>query len=461
MSPRRAGFAALAGGGLLLASASPAFAHGIGGRSDLPLPVWMFAYGAAGALIVSFAALAVFWPVARLEGGVDGVVLVPSSRGNVVDGLARAGRVVGVVLYLVVVAAALFGPGEAQDNLAPAAVYIIFWVGLTFLCAVVGNVWSVISPFPALAAVVAKVRRRRESAEAAEREPYRLGHWPAAVLLFGFVWLELAYPDRADPRQLGVIILLYTAVVLAGAAKWGAPFLRDGEGFAGFFGIISAAGVVHRDDEGQLRLRPPLSGLPMLRVLPGTVAVILVALGSTSFDGLSRTRLWLDLVGNLGKWPLTAALTVGLLVMIVVVGLAYVGAMAVVARRMDRPLEEMTGAFAHTLVPIVVAYAVAHYFSFLVFEGQAALALASDPLGRGWNLLGTTDWVIDYQAVSPRVVSWVQVLAIIGGHIAGVVLAHDRSLALFPEDDATRSQYPLLVTMVLFTVGGLTLLLST
>ncbi len=458
MTRRRAGLAVLAAGGLLLATASPAFAHGLGGRSDLPLPVWMFAYGAAGALIVSFAALAVFWPVARLEGGVDGLVLVPSSRSNVVDGLARAGRVVGVALYVVVLAAALFGPGEAQDNLAPAVVYIILWVGLTFLCAVVGNVWGVISPFPALAAVTTRIRRQPEGVEP---EPYRLGHWPAAMLLLAFVWLELVYPDRADPRQLGVIILLYTAVVLAGAAKWGAPFLRDGEGFAGFFGIISAAGIVHRDDEGQLRLRPPLSGLPMLRVLPGTVAVILIALGSTSFDGLSRTRVWLDLVGNLGKWPLTVALTFGLLLMIGVVGLAYVGAMAVVARRVDRPLEEMTTAFAHTLVPIVVAYAVAHYFSFLVFEGQAALALASDPLGRGWNLLGTADWVIDYQAVSPRVVSWVQVLAIIGGHIAGVVLAHDRALALFPDEDATRSQYPLLVTMVLFTVGGLTLLLST
>jgi hypothetical protein len=452
------GFAVLATGGLVLAMASPAAAHGLGGRSDLPLPVWMFAYGAAGALIVSFAALAVFWPAARLEGGVDGVVLVRSDLGGVVDGLAIVGRAVGVALYVIVVAAALFGPGEAADNLAPAVVYIAFWVGLTFLCALVGNVWGVISPFPALAAGLEKVRRRPEGAE---YEAYRFGHWPAAVLLFGFVWLELAYPDRADPRQLGVIILVYTAVVLVGAARWGRPFLRDGEGFAGFFGIISAAGVLHRDEEGQLRVRPPLSGLPMLRVVPGTVAVIIVALGSTSFDGLSRTRLWLDQVGGLGKWPLTAALTVGLLVMIALVGVAYLGAMGVVARRMACPLEDMTRAFAHTLVPIVVAYAVAHYFSFLVFEGQGVLALASDPLGRGWNLFGTAGWIIDYQAVSPRIVSWVQVLAIIGGHVAGVVLAHDRALALFPESDATRSQYPLLVTMVLFTVGGLTLLLST
>jgi hypothetical protein len=457
--PSRAGLAAAGAAALLLAGASPAAAHGIGGRSDLPLPVWMFAYGAAGALVVSFAALSVFWPAPRLQEGMGGRVLVPADRAGVLDGLALVGRAVGVLLYAVVLGAALFGPGEAADNLAPAFVYITFWVGLTFLCAVVGDVWSVISPFPALAAAFGKLRRRPERAEPRQ---YVLGRWPAALALLGFVWLELAYPDRAEPRQLGVIVLLYTAVVLAGAMRWGLPFLGHGEGFAGFFGILSAAGVLHRDGRGQLRLRPPLVGLPGLRVLPGTVAVIVVALGSTSFDGLSRTRGWLDLVGNLGKWPLTAALTFGLLAMIALVGALYVGAMGVVAHWQHRPLEEMTGAFAHTLVPIVVAYAVAHYFSFFFFEGQSVVALASDPFGRGWDLFGTADRVIDYRAVSPRVVSWVQVLAIVAGHVAGVVLAHDRALGIFPDRrEATRSQYPLLVTMVLFTVGGLTLLLST
>ena len=181
MSLRRAVPAAvLAAGGLLLATASPAAAHGIGGRSDLPLPVWMFAYGAAGALIVSFAALAVFWPVARLGGGVGGAVLVPSSRRGVIDGLATAGRAVGVVLFVVVLAAALFGPGEAQDNLAPAVVYIVFWVGLTFLCAVVGNVWSVISPFPALAAALARVRPRgRRKTSSASRTAWGTGPPPS------------------------------------------------------------------------------------------------------------------------------------------------------------------------------------------------------------------------------------------------------------------------------------------
>ncbi len=441
--------------GMWLATAAPAFAHGLGGRSDLPLPVWMFSYGAAGAIVVSFAALAAFWPVARLQDGVAGIVLVPAERRGLTSGLAGAARVVGVVVFLVVLGAALFGPAEAADNLAPAAVYIAFWVGLMFVSAAVGDLWRVTSPFPAFAAAVDRLRGHPP------KEPYLLGHWPAVGLLFAFVWLELAYPDRADPRHLAVALLLYTGVVLTGAARWGDPFHRQGEAFAAFFGLLAAMAPVYADDEGRLRLRPPLTGLATMEVLPGTVAMIIVALGSTTFDGVSRTRVWVDLVSDLGKWPLMVALTLGLLVTIFLVGAAYVGAMKVAATRTGRELHQLTHLFAHTLVPIVFAYAVAHYFSYLLFEGQAVISLASDPFGQGWDLFGTATRAIDYRVVSPRVVSWVQVGAIVSGHVAGVVLAHDRALATFPAKDATRSQYPLLAAMVLFTVGGLTLLLST
>jgi len=443
--------------GVWLVAAAPASAHGLGGRSDLPLPVWMFAYGAAGAIIVSFAALAAFWPVARLQGGVAGAVLVPDSRRGLASGLATAGRALGLVLFLVVLGAALFGPAEAQDNLAPATVYVAFWVGLMFVSAAVGDVWRVISLFPTLAAGLDRLRGRPAEV------PYLLGHWPAVGLLFGFVWLELAYPDRADPRQLAIVMIAYTAVVLAGAARWGQPFLRQGEAFAAFFGLLGAMAPVYvdDDDDGRLRLRPPLSGLATMEVLPGTVAMILVALGSTTFDGVSRSRPWVDAVGGLGKWPLMIVLTLGLVVTIVLVGAIYVVAMKVAAGRTDRELHQLTRLFAHTLVPIVFAYGVAHYFSYLLFEGQAVLSLASDPFGQGWDLFGTAERAIDYRLVSPRVVSWVQVGAIVSGHVAGVVLAHDRALATFPAKDATRSQYPLLAAMVLFTVGGLTLLLST
>ncbi len=439
--------------GLVAAGAGPAAAHGVGGRADLPLPMWMFAYGAAGALIVSFAALAVFWPAARLEGGFPSVV-IPPARTSVSTGLVGATRALGVIAFLVVFGAAVAGPASPQENLAPVFVYVVFWVGLTFVSGLIGDVYRALNPFAALASPLPAVR-------GTPPEEYRLGHWPAAGLLLAFVWLELVYPDRSDPAMLGVAILVYTAIVVAGAARWGWPWLRDGEAFSAFFGILARMAPVYRDAEGRLRLRPPLSGLTSLEPRPGTEAVVLVALGSTTFDGVSRSEMWLELTSGLDRWPLAAVTTVGLLAVIGVVALAYYASMRTAARSSpDHDTAALAAAFIHTLVPIVFAYAVAHYFSFLLFEGQGALAAVSDPFGQGWDLFGTADRPVDFGVVSTSTIAWVQVVAIVGGHIAGVVLAHDRALALFPSRVATRSQYPLLAAMVLFTVGGLTLLIS-
>ncbi len=143
-----------------------------------------------------------------------------------------------------------------------------------------------------------------------------------------------------------------------------------------------------------------------------------------------------------------------------VVTLAFVGAMRVTGRLHRRRFQELSSAFVHSLVPIAFAYALAHYFSLLVFEGQSAIALASDPLGQGWDLFGTASNAVNFTLVSTSLIAYVQASGIIAGHVAGVVVAHDRALAVFPSKEATRSQYPLLAAMVLFTVGGLALLLG-
>ena len=457
-------------------------AHGLGGRADLPLPTWMFGYGAATTLVASFVALALFWPTPRLEGGTGGRVVGDTRRGGL-RLLAGLGRAAGLAVFLVVLVAAAFGDNSSRTNLAPVVVYVAFWVGVLFASGLVGDVWRVLSPFDTLALLAQRFRgtpvrdetgalgssediddRGVESPGEADDEdelPDR-GYWPAALGLLAFVWVELVYPDRAVPRALFVLMAAYTVAVLAGAARWGRGWLRQGEAFAALFAIVAHVAPLHRDDDGRLRLRPPFAGLASLEWRPGLEAVVLVALGSTSYDGLTRTQFWVDLTGDLDGNAATLAGTAGLLWAIGTVAVAYVGAMRIasglVGGRMDA--EELRAAFVHSLVPIVLAYAVAHYFSLLLFEGQATIALASDPLGRGWDLFGTADHVVDFTLVSPTAVAYVQCAAIVVGHVAGVVLAHDRALALFDKRTATRSQYPLLGAMVLFTVGGLFLLLG-
>jgi hypothetical protein len=116
--------------------------------------------------------------------------------------------------------------------------------------------------------------------------------------------------------------------------------------------------------------------------------------------------------------------------------------------------------FVASLVPIALAYAVAHYFSLFMIEGQSAIALVSDPFGRGWDLFGTATHVVDLAIVSTATIAWVQVAAIVIGHVAGVVVAHDLAVEDMPQRTAVRSQYPMLLVMIAYTVGGLALLLG-
>jgi hypothetical protein len=459
---RRAGALAAGLAGLtLLSTAAPAAAHGLGGRSDLPLPLWLVTYGAAAALLASFAALAVLWPQARLEHGVREAVLPPWAQSSARPAEVVV-RVLGLVLFVLVLSAAAFGDPDPALNLAPRAVYVVFWVGLTVVSGLVGNLWAVLSPYDTLAAVAGRVRSRRRPAppEPIRRPPYRWGRWPAVAGLAAFAWLELCHPDPASPRVIAVALAVYSVAVLAGAARWGRGWLRQGEAFAAFFGLLSAMAPLHRGDDGRLRLRPPLAGLARVRPDPGTTALVLVALGSTTFDGVTRTGLWEDVLGLRQAWEASLVATVGLVFVTGLVTLLYVAAMRSAARVVDRPEATLVHGFAPSLVPIALAYAVAHYFSLLVFEGQGAWAQLSDPYGEGWDLFGSADRPIDFLVVSTTTIAVVQAGSIVVGHLAGVVLAHDRAVARFKPKLATRSQYPLLAVMVAYTAGGLFLLLQ-
>jgi len=436
----------------VLATATPAAAHGIGGRTDLPLPIWLVVYGAAAALLASFAALAVLWPKARLEGGVKEAVLPPlvQSTGRVVEVLVR---LAGLALFVLVLSAAAIGDTESALNIAPRAVYVVFWVGLTLVSGLLGNLWAILSPYDTWAAMIDRARRRPPP-------PYRWGAWPAVAGLAAFAWLELCHPDPASPRVIAAALGLYSVAVMAGAARWGRSWLRQGEAFAAFFGLLSAMAPLHRDGERRLRVRPPLAGLAQVRPRPETTALVLVALGSTTFDGFTRTEQWNDLLGLRQGWEAALVATIGLGFVTGLVALLYVAAMRSAAKVAGHPDMSLVDQFAPSLVPIALAYAIAHYFSLLVFESQGAWAQVSDPYGAGWDLFGSADRPIDYLLVSTTTIAVVQAVSILFGHIAGVVMAHDRAVARLRLKVATRSQYPLLAVMVTYTAGGLFLLLQ-
>ena len=285
-------------------------------------------------------------------------------------------------------------------------------------------------------------------------------HWPATLGLFAFVWLELAYYEPASPRVLAYAISAYSVAVLAMAARFGRRWLQTGEAFTVLFGLIAALAPVGRRDDGRLTLRVPFAGLSTLQPRRGTVAVVLVVLGSTTFDGVSRTPWWGSIVRLKAGWDRTATNTLGLVVVVGLVATVFLVAARLVALvgRTDR--RAAPSRYIHSLVPIALAYSVAHYFSLFVFEGQNGWKLLSDPLGRGWDLFGTAGHTINYLALSTGAIAGAQTVAIIIGHVAAVALAHERAIEDVGEQRAAVSQLPMLVAMIGFTVTGLTLLLQ-
>ncbi|MGH9039067.1 MAG: hypothetical protein ACRDZ3_02430 [Acidimicrobiia bacterium] len=463
---RRGAVLVLVTGLVLVAFATPAGAHAFGRRRDLPLPAWLFFAGGGAAVLFSFVALGSLWRTSKLERSWVGWSL-PRQVQAAAPALAVVIRIIGLLLFAGVLLTAAIGENDPSFNAAPRAVYVVFWVGMTLVSAFIGDLWRLLSPFETMYLVIRWARGQAGEPDPAPTTPgppaggYDFGYWPSAVLLFGFVMLELGvYADAAEPRKLATAIVVYTLTVAAAGALGGHRALREGEPFSAFFGLLAHMAPLYRDDEGRLRLRPPLVGLTRLEYRPGMAAVILVALGTTSFDGVTRTPFWINLTAGQSQQDRLLSDTLGMAWMVAVVAILYVGAMRMVARMTDEDHDELTRVFVHSLVPIALAYALAHYFSFLVFETNRFIGQVSDPFGRGWDLFGTLDWVDNLKILSAGTIAYVQAGSIVFGHVAGVLLAHDRAVARFSGNMATRSQYPLLIAMIGYTVGGLALLLS-
>ena len=449
-------------------------AHGIGAVKDLPLPLWLFYYAGAIVLVLSFVALGVLWTKPRLENSawerplprwLQRVLLSTALR--VVLGALSFGLLVLVFL------AALLGEPSQGANLAPTFVFVVFWVGMVPLVVVFGDVWRVLNPWRAAANAVAWVAERTGLTwEPLASYPERLGRWPAAALLFAFTAYELAYLDASEPRSLALAILIYSWITWVGAAVFGRQaWFENCEAFTAYFGFLSRIapfGVREREGRREVVLRPPLKALTAWDVKPGTLAVVAVMLGSVAFDGFSRTASWqnrlFDIEAELISSPglsdlaVTAVNILGLTVAVLLVAGLYLLAVAG-ARAVAHASRPLVAAFVFSLVPIALAYALAHYISLLINQGQFAIPLASDPFGWGWDVLGTADFSPNLTALTPNMIWYTQVAVLVVGHVLGLVLAHDRAIALFSSArTAVRTQYAFLVLMVLYTVGGLWLL---
>jgi hypothetical protein len=444
------------------------FAHGIVGKRDIPIPDYVFGWAAGVVLVLSFVGLAVLWPKPILQPEpAKRLCWFPGLLVDIVCGF------IGVAVFAVVVYAGFAGVQVGTANLEPTFVYVTFWVGLVFASLLFGNVFGAFNPWRALARAVAWSAKAvsRGSLPDPIAYPRWLGRWPAVLGILCFAWLELVYSNKDDPSTLSVLALAYAAIQLVGMSIYGIDAWTDrADAFAVYFGLFARVSAFERRADA-LYVRAPLSSLFRLDMVPGTVALLCVMIGSTSFDGFSNGVIWNDVAPQLQKFfvddlgaslntGLELAFTVGLLFMILFVfGIYRLGVAGMRLYDPNRSWLVLARRFAISLVPISLAYVIAHYFSLLAYQGQAMAALASDPLGHGSDLFGTATVSINYNVVSASGIWYVQVAALVIGHVAGLMVAHERAVGDYPDTrTAVRSQLWMLGVMVVFTSLGLWIL---
>ncbi len=454
-------------------------AHGLIGRGDLPLPDWLLAWGAALLLIGSFAALVLLWQEPKLEGdtwrpmGARLSAIATSPITQFVAGLAA------VVLLIVTIYSGLSGTEAPDRNFSVTFVFVTFWLGLVVLSVIFGDVFRALSPWRAIARAVSWVFTlvAGRSAPAPLTYPQWLGRWPAVVGLLGFLWFELVWGQSGfaaagvSPNDVAIAALFYSGVTFVGMALFGIEeWTKKGETFSVYFGMFASMSAFEVRD-GRLGRRRILEGTTRwAAVAPGSLALVLVAIGGTSFDGAQEGALsdaiasLFETLNDAGISPVEALRLTNTLfflgAQLLVAGIFWAGIRGMRIVGTKTSALELGRMFAHAFIPIALAYLVAHYFSLMVFQEQAQFTyLLSDPLGDGSNIFGTAESAIDYTVVGATAIQWIQFGAIVVGHAAALALGHDRALATFGTSrDASWSQLWMLVVMLLFSTLGLYLL---
>ena len=509
MNCRRAHFLLLAGTAALVAICAAVFplaanAHGFGERYDLPLPLSLFVIAGAAAVAVSFVVAAVFLRAGSTHTRYPryNLLRLAPVRWLVSPPVTATLKTLSVALTVYVILGALIGNERAALNPAPAAIYVAFWVGLSFFTALFGNLWALVNPWKATWGFLERAFEIVSGGgrlSLHHRYPARIGPWPAVLVFVGFAILETVAADAAGPRALGWILVLYTLYNFVGMYVYGREvWLRNAEGFTVVYGFMSRFSVTEvraptsrcrrcssngRCSEGetdcvdcyecyaaasppqrQFNLRPPCVGLNRLGAVTLTVVFhVILLLSTVSFDGLSATPEWLVFTGQfLLQSPLYGgyiANLIGVLGLPVVFGLLFVltcAAMVVLSGQAEPDTGQLLRQFTFSLLPIALAYHFAHFLGFLLINGQRFIVLASDPFGWGWDLFGTADNIINIGILSPVFIWYFSILAIVIGHIAGVYLAHVQATRIYPtRRGALLSQLPMLVLMVCYTCASL------
>ena len=335
------------------------------------------------------------------------------------------------------------------------------------------------------------------------RYPEGWGVWPALMLFLVFAWVENVYSGAAQPFRLGILILLYSIITWGGMVGFGKhQWLKHGEPFSVLFGFFARFAPTEvsvtegrlcttceldcsptgercvdcydcferaENEDRELNLRPFAVGLANPgRVSTATAVFVVVALATVTFDGFTATPTWgdiqsalFDIASVFGHSTRDAIDTAGLILFSVVFLTVYLVFSAAIRQLSGEraTVSDVARRFVFSLVPIALAYNLAHFVSLIAIQGQLIIPLASDPFGSGWDLFGTADYKLNIGILNARTVWFLSVAAIVLGHIVAVYIAHVISLRTVSDhSSALKGQYPMLLLMVGYTATSLWIL---
>ncbi|HET7684351.1 MAG TPA: hypothetical protein VFK34_11860 [Marmoricola sp.] len=446
--------------------------HGLGGGKDLPIPAPLAIAGGTAALIVSFCVLILAWRRPRYEPAGPGLRRRWLDRFDS-DGFRWTLRLLGLVAAGYAAIPLLWGD-DVRINPALGVFYVLVWVGIVPASLLFGRVVAAVSPLRTINLLLVRVTGG-EPEKGVLRYPERWGYWPAAIGLFAFVWQELVNPDQTYLDSVRLWLAGYAAAMLIGSAVFGDVWFERADPFEVYSNLLAKLSPWGRDQHGRLVVRTPLANLATTVPRPGLVAVVAVLFGSTAFDSYRDTARWARFSqGGFASWledkPFRGALAwlagdtvlvnaLALLLFCLVIGVSFTVAARLTAVEGDVRRRDLPNRLAHSVIPIIVGYMTAHYLSYFVEQGQITITQLSDPLTRGDDWLGTGDWSVNiWLTLHPTVLASIKVLAVVLGHVLGVIAAHDRALTLLPRRHQVVGQLGLLVIMVAYTATGLYLL---
>ena len=450
----------------LLGVCGVALAHGGSLRTastqELAVPTWLFLATGGAVVGASFLLASFVTDRALVESIHDRARALPAPR----RALAWAGRLAGVSGFAVALWAGFFGPSGPDAELRNAAVLLVWvgwWAGLAMTTYLVGNPWPAVDPFRTLTRPLAHLRaggRGLDENRAA---------WASTLFLLSLVWVEVVSPLADVPRLLAATALGYLALAAVGVLAVGhRAWFEHVDPLARLFRMYGAVAPVQRTGGG-LRLRVPAAGLTDNVVTnDGSVAFVVALLWGTTFDGLVGTPAWASFARAIVEVRVqlpalyagapTPTVYPGVPAAVLYPAVLFAGfaafhwlfrRAAALARRTGPTYTDaatLARRFAPPLLAIAAGYHLAHYLVYFLSLSPALLAAVLSPANPP----------VARTLVLPSWVSGVGVAAVLLGHLLAIWAAHGVAFEELPGRlQAVRSQYPLTVVMVFYTMVSL------